>query len=126
EDQKRLTKRYTDNTEAYQAYLKGRFYWNKYTEDGFRKSIEYFKQAIEKDPNYALAYSGLADTYSLLGDFSYSLPKDAFGQARSYAEKALALDDALASAHLSLGIVKLFYDWDLPGAEKELRRAKED
>ena len=126
EEQERLIKRYTDNTEAYQWYLRGRFYWNRYTEDGFRKSIEYFKQAIEKDPNYALAYSGLADTYSLLGDFSYALPKEAFAQARSYAEKALALDDALASAHLSLGIVKLFYDWDLPGAEKELRRAKED
>ena len=125
EEQKRLTKRYTDNTEAYQLYLKGRFYWNKYTEEGFRKSIEYFKQAIEKDPNYALAYAGLADTYSLLGDLSYDRPKETFEQARAYAEKAIKLDDALGEAHLSLGIVKLFYDWDLIRAEKELGRAKE-
>src|SRR5205823_9190018 len=94
EDRQRLTKRYTDNTDAYQLYLKGRFYWNKYTEEGWRKSIEFFKQATEKDPNYALAYAGIADSYSLLGDLSYTLPKEAFGQARSYAEKALALDDA--------------------------------
>ena len=68
EDQKRLTKTYTENTEAYQLYLKGRFYWNKFTEDGFRKSIEYFKQAVEKDPSYVPAYSGLADSYILLGE----------------------------------------------------------
>jgi TolB-like protein/Tfp pilus assembly protein PilF len=125
EERKRLTKRYTDNTDAYQLYLKGRFYWNKYTEEGFRKSIEYFKQAVEKDPNYALAYAGLADTYSLLGDFSYGTPKETFEQARAYAEKAITLDDALGEAHLSLGIVKLFYDWDLTGAQKELQRAKD-
>jgi TolB-like protein len=125
EEQKRLTKRYTDNTEAYQLYLKGRFYWNKYTEEGFRKSIEYFKQAVEKDPNYALAYAGLADTYSLLGDLSYGTPKETFARARAYAEKANTLDDALGEAHLSLGIVKLFYDWDLAGAQKELQRAKD-
>ena len=125
EEQQRLTKRYTDNPEAYQAYLKGRFYWGKYTEEGFRKSIDYFKQAVEKDPNYALAYAGLADTYSLLGDLSYAPSKETFDQARAYAEKAIALDDALGEAHLSLGIVKLFYDWDLVEAEKELRRAKE-
>jgi TolB-like protein/class 3 adenylate cyclase len=125
EEQKRLTKRYTDDTEAYQSYLKGRFYWGKYTEEGFRKSIDYFKQAIEKDPNYALAYAGLADTYSLLGDLSYAPAKETFDRARAYAEKAIALDNALGEAHLSLGIVKLFYDWDLVEAEKELRRAKE-
>jgi TolB-like protein/Flp pilus assembly protein TadD len=125
EERKRLTKRYTDNTEAYQLYLKGRFYWNKYTKEGFRKSIEYFKQAVEKDPNYALAYAGLADSYSLLGDLSYGTPKETFEQARSYAEKAITLDDALGEAHLSLGIVKLFYDWDLVGSQKELQRAKE-
>jgi TolB-like protein/Flp pilus assembly protein TadD len=124
-EQKQLTKHYTENTEAYQLYLKGRFYWNKYTEDGFRKSIEYFKQAIGKDPNYALAYSGLADSYSLLGDFSYGPPKETFEQARTYAQKAISLDEALGEAHLSLGIVRLFYDWDLTGAQKELQRAKD-
>jgi TolB-like protein/Tfp pilus assembly protein PilF len=125
EDRKRLTKRYTDNTEAYQLYLTGRFYWNKYSEEGYRKSIEYFKQAAEKDPNYALAYAGLADSYSLLGEMSMVPAGETFPQARAYAEKALKLDDTLSEAHLSLGIVKLFYDWDFTGAGKELLRAKE-
>ncbi len=125
DEQQRLAKRYTENTEAYQLYLKGRFQWNKYTEEGWRKSIEFFKQAADKDPNYALAYSGLADSYSLLGEMAYTRSNETMPQARIYSEKALALDNGLASAHLSLGIVKLFYDWDLAGAEKELRRAKE-
>ncbi|HST29794.1 MAG TPA: tetratricopeptide repeat protein [Chthoniobacterales bacterium] len=125
EDQKRITKRYTQNTEAYQLYLKGRFYWNKYTEDGYRKSIELYKQAADKDPNYALAYSGIADSYSLLGELGVIVAKDVFPQAKIYAEKALTLDEELASAHLSLGIVKLYYDWDFVGAENELRRAEE-
>ena len=125
EEQKRLTKRYTENTEAYQLYLKGRFYWNKFDEAGFRKSIEFFKQAVEKDPNYALAWSGIADSYSLLGEIGIVAPKEIFPQARAYAEKALKLDDALSEAHLSLGIVKLLYDWDVAGAEPELRRARE-
>jgi len=125
EDRKRLTKRYTDNTEAYQLYLTGRFYWNKYSEEGYRKSIEYFKQAAEKDRNYALAYAGLADSYSLLGEMSMALANEIFPQARAYADKALQLDDTLSEAHLSLGIVKLFYDWDFAGAGKELLRAKE-
>ena len=124
-DQDLLAKRETRNSEAYQLYLQGRFYWNKYTEEGFRKSIEYFKQAVEKDPNYALAYSGLADAYSLLGELAVTPPKESFPQARAYAEKALALDETLADAHLSLGMVQLLYEWDWPGAEKELRRAKE-
>jgi TolB-like protein/tetratricopeptide (TPR) repeat protein len=125
EDRKRLTKRYTDNTEAYQLYLTGRFYWNKYSEEGYRKSIESFKRATEKDPNYALAYSGLADSYSLLGEMGMVPANETFPQGRAYAEKALKLDDTLSEAHLSLGIVKLFYDWDFAGAGKELLRAKE-
>src|SRR6266571_4380976 len=125
EDRQRLTKRYTENTEAYQLYLKGRFYWNKYTEEGWRKSIEFFEQATAKDPNYALAYAGIADSYSLLGELGIVAPKEIFPQARSYAEKALQLDDNLSEAHLSLGIVKLFYDWNPPVAEPELARARE-
>ena len=89
------------------------------------QSIEFFKQAVEKDPNYALAYSGLADSFSLLGEVSFLPPKESFQNARIYAEKALKLDEALSEAHLSLGIVKLFYDWDIPGAARELLRAKE-
>jgi tetratricopeptide (TPR) repeat protein len=125
EEQKRLTKRYTQNTEAYQLYLKGRFYWNTWIEEGYRKSIEYFKQATEKDPNYALAYAGLADSYSLLGEAGASPSKETFPKARAYAEKALQLDDELSEAHMSLGVEELFYEWDFPAAEKELRRAKE-
>lgn len=125
EDQQLLAKRETRNSEAYQLYLQGRFYWNKYTEDGFKRSIAYFKEAIDKDPAYALAYSGLADSYSLLGEMGAVRPHDSFPAARTYAEKAISLDNSLAEAHLSLGIVKLFYDWDVEGAEKELRRAKE-
>jgi TolB-like protein len=125
EDRQRLTKRYTENTEAYQLYLKGRFYWNKYTEEGWRKSIEFFKQAAAQDPNYALAYAGIADSYSLLGEVGTVAPKEIFPQARSYAEKALKLDDNLSEAHLSLGMVKLFYDWNPPAAEPELARARE-
>ena len=125
EDRQRLTKRYTENAEAYQLYLKGRFHWNKYTEEGWRKSIEFFEQAAAKDPNYALAYAGIADSYSLLGELGIVAPKEIFPQARSYAEKALQLDDNLSEAHLSLGIVKLFYDWNPPAAEPELARARE-
>jgi TolB-like protein/Tfp pilus assembly protein PilF len=125
ENQQLIAKRETRNGEAYQLYLQGRFYWNKYTEEGFRKSIEYFKQAVEKDPAYALAYSGLADAYSLLGELAVRPPRESFPHARTYAEKALALDETLADAHLSLGIVQLLYEWDWAGAEKELRRAKE-
>lgn len=125
DEQKRLTKRFTENPEAYQLYLKGRFYWNKYTEEGFRKSIDYFKEAVGKDSNYALAYSGLADSYSLLGEMAYAPAKESFPQGRVFAEKALAMDETLASAHLSLGIIKLFYDWNLPEAGNQLRRAKE-
>jgi serine/threonine protein kinase/Tfp pilus assembly protein PilF len=125
EDQQRLARRETEDSEAYRLYLQGRFYWNKFTADGFNKSIEYFEGAIKKDPNYSLAYSGLADSYSLLGEIGAVLPREAFPQARDYAVKALALDEKLAQAHLSLGIVKLFYDWDLAEAEKGLRRAKE-
>ncbi len=125
EDQQRLKKRETENSEAYQLYLQGRFYWNKYSDDGFRKSVGYFKDAIEKAPTYTLAYAGLADSYSLLGEMGMMHPHEAFPAARTYAEKAISLDDSLAEAHLSLGIVKLFYDWDLEGAGKELSRAKE-
>jgi TolB-like protein len=125
DDRSRLTKRATENTEAYKLYLSGRFHWNKFTEEGFRKAIDFFKLALEKDPAYALAYSGLADAYSMLADIGAAVPNEAFPKARVYAESALKLDDTLADAHLSLGIVKLLYEADFPGAEIELRRAKE-
>jgi serine/threonine protein kinase len=123
EDEKRMAKSYTANAEAYQDYLKGRYWWNKRTEEGFNKGIEYFQQAIEKDPTYALAYGGLADSYSLLAVFGFVPPIEAFPRAKEAAQKALELDETLAEAHTSLGMTKTYYDWDWSGAEIEFRRA---
>jgi len=127
-EQKRLTKNYTQNIEAYQLYLKGRYYWNKRTEEGVRKAIEYFQQAIDKDPNYALAYSGLADCYNSFG-FSFDVgllpPHEAIPKAKAEAAKALALNDTLAEGHTSVAYSKLLYDWDWSGSEREFRRALE-
>lgn len=125
EQQKQLTKRYTENTDAYQLYLRGRFEWNKATAEGYQKGIEFLKQAIGKDANYALAYAGIADCYSLLGELGIAPPKEMFPQAREFAEKALKIDNELSEAHLSLGIVLLFYDWNRPAAKIELERARE-
>lgn len=127
EDQKRLSKHYTENTQAYQLYLKGRYFWNKRTEQDIKKAIEYFQQAIDMDPNYALAYAGLADAYVSLGSsgFDAMLPQDAIPKARAAATKALEIDDALAEAHASLAYVKFIYDWDWPTAEREFNRALE-
>jgi tetratricopeptide (TPR) repeat protein len=122
-ERSQMVKRYTEDTEAYRLYLQGRFYWNKYTEAGFRKSIEYFTQAAEKDPSYALAYAGMADAYAQLGvefDSRESIPK-----TREFAMKALQLDDTLAEAHASVAAVKLMFDWDFAAAERELKRAIE-
>jgi serine/threonine-protein kinase len=123
EQQNRLTKRYTDNADAYLLYTKGRYFWDKRTAAGMEKAREAFNQAIELDPSYALAYSGLADTYL----FCYcQLPRhETQPKAKAYAEKALAIDDSLAEAHASLGFVKMNYEFDWVGAEKELKRAIE-
>jgi TolB-like protein/DNA-binding winged helix-turn-helix (wHTH) protein/Tfp pilus assembly protein PilF len=113
--------------EAYQEYLKGRYFWNKRTADGLEKALEYFNQAIAKDPNYAAAYSGLADTYALLGDWQYSVmtPKEALPRAKAAAMKALELDDSLSEAHASLAFSLDLFDWNWEAAEKEFRRAIE-
>jgi len=126
EDRRRLVKRYTENTEAYQLYLKGRYYWNKRTEEGFKKGLEYFQQAIEKDPNYALAYAGLADSYALAGaPVSPMSPSERMAKAKAAALKALEIDDTIAPAHASLAYIKHRFDWDWSGAEKEFKRAIE-
>jgi serine/threonine-protein kinase len=125
EDEKRMAKSYTANFEAYRDYLKGRYWWNKRTEEGVNKGIEYFQRAIEKDPTYALAYSGLADGYSLLPNYGFVPPKEAFPRAKQAALKALQLDETLAEAHTSLGYIKSSYDWDWSGAEREYQRAIE-
>lgn len=120
-----IEKRYTENTEAYNLYLKGRYYFNKRTEEGLQSGINYFRQAINIDPSYALAYAGIADCYNMLGIYMYKPPKNAYPQAKSAAEKALEIDDTIAEAHTSLGWIRLFYDWDWPEARKEFTRAIE-
>ena len=111
--------------EAYQLYLMGRNYWNKRRAEDVRRGIDYFQQAIQKNPQYAPAYAGLADSYNLLAAYGTLSPKEAFPKAKEAAEKALALDETLAEAHTSLGFVKSRYDWDWDGAEAEFRRAIE-
>jgi len=113
------------NTEAYEAYLKGRYFWNKRTGDSLTKAIDYFNHAIETDPRYARAYSGLADSYALLGDWEYGVlsPQDAFPKAKAAATKALFLDDRLGEAHTSLAFTLDLFDWDWKSAESEYQRA---
>jgi serine/threonine protein kinase/Tol biopolymer transport system component/Tfp pilus assembly protein PilF len=123
-EQKRLAKRYTENTEAYQLYLKGLHFFNKKSVEGYNKAIEHFQQAIELDPNYALAYAGLADCYAN-SSFAEISPKDARVKARAAATKALEIDDKLAEAHNALAHVKVNLDWDWSGAEREFTLALE-
>src|ERR1700704_336741 len=118
----RLTKRYTENNDAYEAYLKGRYMWNKRTVDSLHKALLYFQQAIRLDPNYSLAYVGLADTYTLLSFFTLAAPNDAFPKAKVAAEKALAIDHTLAEAYTALGQYKAYYEWDWHGAEDEFQK----
>jgi TolB-like protein/tetratricopeptide (TPR) repeat protein len=124
DQKKRSPKRYTDNIEAYQLYLKGRYFWNKYTEEGWAKAIEHFDQAIKIDPGYAPAWAGIADSYYQLSSLVL-VPGEAIPKARAAAVKALEIDENLAEAHASLGIIKAQYDWDRAGAAKEFRRAIE-
>ena len=123
EESTQVAKHDTENPEAYQLYLQGLFYWNKWTEEGFRKATDYFNQAVEKDPNYAQAYAGLADTYNFLGESGYVAPRQVWQNAKSAATHAVKLDDTLPEAHISLALVRESYDWDWPGAESEFRRA---
>ena len=125
EEKERLTKHHTENTEAYQLYLIGRFHLNRLTDDGLLKSVEYFQRAIENDPTFALAYAGLADSYSALGGFNVRPPREVYPKARSSALMALDLDPQLTQAHTELAIVKLTFDWDWSGAQKEFARAIE-
>jgi serine/threonine-protein kinase len=124
-DEERLSKRYTNDTEAYQLYLKGRYFWNKRDEAGLRAGIKYFREAEEKDPSYALAYAGLADSYALLCDIGAAAPNDHMPNAREAAQRALDIDPDLAEGYTSRAFVKLAYDWDWRGAEADFRRALE-
>lgn len=127
EERKRLARRYTENTEAYEAYLKGRALWARSRLESIKEAIEYFQKAIRIDPDYALAYAGLADSYSALGNARVGMqpPGEVMPQAKAAALKALELDDALAEAHASLGSIRMRYDYDWPSAESEFKRALE-
>ena len=122
-EQQLLAKRYTANTEAYQLYLKGRYFWNKRTEDGLKKSIEYFLQATQLDPTYALAYAGLADAYAQLPGYSATASMEIYPKAKQAAGRALELDPNLAEAHCSAAIVLSYFEWDWTAAEEEYRKA---
>jgi serine/threonine protein kinase/tetratricopeptide (TPR) repeat protein len=125
EDEEKLTKRYTQDADAYGLYLKGRYFWNKRDEPGLRNGIKYFQQAEEKDPSYALAYSGLADSYALLSDIGVVKPSDDMPKAKAAAQKAVDVDPKLAEAYTSRAFVKLAYDWDWLGAEADFKKALE-
>jgi DNA-binding winged helix-turn-helix (wHTH) protein/TolB-like protein/Flp pilus assembly protein TadD len=119
-----LARHYTENFEAYLLYMKGRYFWSKFTEDGLQKSIEYFNEAIEKDPNYALPYLGLSTSHVVLG-VNYRPPKEVMPKARAYALKAMELDKTLSDAYGLQGGIKYFFEWDWAGAESEFKRALE-
>jgi tetratricopeptide (TPR) repeat protein len=121
-----VIKRFTENVQAYNLYSKGRYYWNKMTIEGFRTAIDYFRRAITLDPSYALAYAGLADSYTGLGDAGLSAipPEEAFSAATEAVQRALEIDEALAEAHVSLGHLKM-HDFEWEDAEREFKRAIE-
>ena len=124
-DEARLAGAGTVNPQAYEAYLKGLYHWNKLTEEGTRKGFEYFHQALQSDPNYAPAHARLAYTFLLAARAGFAPPKEAYPKAKEAALKALELDETLAEAHAALGRVKFLFDWDWAGAERELKRAIE-
>jgi serine/threonine protein kinase/tetratricopeptide (TPR) repeat protein len=124
EERKHLTKRYTDNVEAYQLYLKCRYHWNKATGEELNKSLEFCQQAVGKDPNYAPAYFGIADAYAFLGWIGYP-PTESFTKAKAPLAKALELDSSFAQAHYLRGVISLYFDYDPPTAEREYKRALE-
>jgi TolB-like protein/Flp pilus assembly protein TadD len=124
-DNERVAKRFTENSEAYQFYLRGRYWWNRRTPEDIRKGYRYFQQAIEKDAGYALAYSGLADCYSHLCSFGAMAPKEALARAKAAAAAAVALDPDLAEAHTSMAFVRAFADWDWENSDREFQQAFE-
>lgn len=125
EEKEKVVIRYTENLEAYNLYLQGRYFWNKRTEEGLKKGLDYFQQAIEKDPGYSLAYVGLADSYVVLAGYEVLSPKDAYPKAKAAAMKTLEIDDMLADAHSSLATIKFENDLDPIAAEKGFKKAIE-
>jgi DNA-binding winged helix-turn-helix (wHTH) protein/TolB-like protein/Tfp pilus assembly protein PilF len=125
EERQRLQKRGSENVEAYQAYLKGLYFWNKRSKDGYQKAVEYFNQAIERDPTYAQAYVGLGNAYAYLGGHDQASQSEAIAKQRAAVKRALALDETLSEAHATLGLIAMNSDWDWAEAEKEFKRAIE-
>src|SRR6266480_6885686 len=125
EEQRRLVKHDSTNPEAYQFYLRGRYFWDKRTSDGIKQAIEHFQQSIERDPNFALGYVGLADSYTGLTFYNFAAPHEAMPKAKESAMKALTLDDTLAEAHTTLAHILINYDWNWSAAEKEFKRSIE-
>jgi len=125
EGEQKLAKKFTDNSDAYQLYLKGTFHYSKRTEEDLEKSVEYFQQASKLDPQFALAYVGIAQTYSTMTSYSYISTKDGFSQAKTAAQKALEIDPSLADAHSVLAQTLATYDWNWTEAEREFKRALE-
>ncbi|MFQ5651915.1 MAG: tetratricopeptide repeat protein [bacterium] len=123
-EERQLKKKVTENIEAYDLYLRGRNQLHKYTEDGNRKALEYFEEALDIDPGYAAAYAGLADCYYGLSNI-YLPPEQAMPKARAAAKRALEIDNSLAEAHATLAVVRAFYDWDWVAADREFKRAIE-
>jgi serine/threonine-protein kinase len=120
-----VLRRYTENTEAYQLYLRGKFFWNKRTAADLKQAVEFYNLAIEKDPSYALAFSGLAETYVLFPGYDVAPAIDSMPAAKAAALRALEIDDSLAQAHAAFGFYLAQYEFDLDGSEKEFRRAIE-
>ena len=123
EQKRRMVRRQTEDATAYQLYLRGRYFWNKRTKEGLQRSISYYDQAVAHDSKYALAYAGLADSYGLLGSYGVESASQADPRAKAAAVKALQLDDSLAEAHSSLGMISFFDEWNWPAAEREFQRA---
>jgi TolB-like protein/Flp pilus assembly protein TadD len=123
DEEKRLAKRFTQDTKAYQLYLKGRYYWAKRTPETLKKALEYLQQAVQEDPDYALAYAGLADCYIVLGWQGVVAPKEGLPKAKAAAMKAVGLDDDLSEAHTALANSLALHDWNWQGAERELKRS---
>lgn len=123
EQRRRMVRQQTEDPEAYQLYLRGRYFWNKRTKEGLQRSISYYDKAVAQDPKYALAYAGLADSYGLLGSYGIESASQSDPRAKAAAVKALQLDDSLAEAHSSLGMIYFFDEWKWPLAEREFQRA---
>jgi len=123
DEKQRLTKRYTGDAEAYRLYLKGRYHWNTRSPEGLQKAVEYFRQALDKDPAFSLAYAGVADTYAYLSFFNVVAPREAMPKAKTAAARGLEIDKDLAEAHVSLGYVSFTYDGDWPAAGKHFEQA---